>query len=151
MAEGEAPRVIGEFSNYDEMINALWARAAELNLSGETIDAVSGLPNRYAAKLLGPARIRRLGAISLGPFLGALAVRCLIVEDKAALERLRRQTTPRRNEYVRGGATHVTLTLRFMQKIGRLGAQARIDNSTKQQRHEWVRNAAIARSRKSNP
>jgi hypothetical protein len=40
------------------------------------------------------------------------------------------------------------LTVRFFQKIGRKGAQARIDNSTKQQRQEWARKAAIARWRK---
>jgi len=45
---------------------------------------------------------------------------------------------------VRGGGTHVVLTFRFMQKIGRLGAQARIDNSTK----EHARNGcAMRRSR----
>ena len=63
---------------------SLWLdRAAELNLSGETVDRVSGLPERYAQKLLGPNQIQKLGAISLGPFLGALAVRGLIIEDKA--------------------------------------------------------------------
>jgi hypothetical protein len=144
MAEGDEPRVVGQFSNYDQMITALRTRAAELNLSGETIDEISGLPSRYAAKLLGPHQIRRLGATSLGPFLGALAVRCLIVEDKAALERLRRLSKPRRYEYVRA-APSITLTVRFFKKIGRLGAQARVDNSTKAQRQEWARKAAIAR------
>ena len=38
-----------------------------------------------------------------------------------------------------------------MQKIGRLGAQARVDNSTKAQRQEWARRAAIARWRKADP
>jgi hypothetical protein len=150
MAEGEA-RVICEFSDYDELINGLRLRAAELNLSGEQIDGVSGLASRYSQKLLGPAQVRRLGAISFGPFLGALAVRGVLVEDRTALEKLRRRTTPRQNQFVRAGATHVTLTFRFMQKIGRLGAQARIDNSTKQQRSAWARKAAIARWRKANP
>src|SRR6516164_11052345 len=81
--DDERPRVIGAFTDYNEMIAVLRARAAELNLSGEAIDAVSGLPARYAQKLLGPHQVRRLGAISLGPFLGALAARCLIVEDRA--------------------------------------------------------------------
>jgi hypothetical protein len=79
MAEGPPVigDVIGEFSDYDQMITVLRQRAADLNLSGETIDEISGLPSRYAAKLLGPQKIRKLGAVSLGPFLGALAVRCL--------------------------------------------------------------------------
>jgi hypothetical protein len=147
LAEGEEPRVVGEFSDYDELISALRLRAAELNLSGETIDEISGLPSRYAAKLLGPQQIRRLGAVSLGPFLGALAVRCLIVEDRAALERLRRQARPRNSSYVRS-APSIVFTVRFFKRIGRLGAQARIDNSTKAQRRKWARRAAIARWRK---
>ena len=142
----DAPRVIGEFSDYNEMISALRARAAELNLSGETIDTVSGLASRYASKLLGPTQIRRLGVVSLGPFFGALAVRGVLVEDKAAVVRLRSRTAPRNESYVRS-APSIILTVRFFKKIGRLGAQARIDNSTKAQRREWARKAAIARWR----
>jgi hypothetical protein len=150
MAEGEAPRVIAEFSNYDELINALRIRAAELNLSGEQVDCYSGLPARYTQKLLGPNQIRRLGAISLGPFLGALGVRAWLVEDKAAVARLRGQTTRRNSSYVRG-APSIVLTVRYFKKIGRKGAQARVDNSTKEQRQEWARKAAVARWRKANP
>jgi hypothetical protein len=141
----EQTRVIGEFSDYDELITVLRARASELNLSGPSIDSLSGLPDRYAQKLLGPNAVRRLGMTSLGPIYGALAVRALLIEDKAAAARIRSQTIPRNNSYVRGGVTHLALTTRFMQKIGRLGAQARIDNSTKAQRQEWARRAAVAR------
>jgi hypothetical protein len=84
-------------------VNEVALRAAELNLAGEEIDAYSGLPARYAQKLLGPNPIRRLGAISLGSFLGALAVRGVLVEDKAAVERLRNQTTPRKAQFARPG------------------------------------------------
>jgi hypothetical protein len=145
MADDEPPRVIGTFSDYNELITALRARAAELNLSGQTIDAVSGLPERYAAKLLGPHQIRRLGATSLGPFFGALAVRAVLLEDRAALAKLRK-TTPRNLSYVRA-APSIVLTVRFFKKIGRLGARARVDNSTKEQRREWARHAALARWR----
>src|SRR6516164_2646663 len=103
MAEGEDPRIVAEFSDYNELITALRLRAAELNLSGEQCDLLSGLPARYSQKLLGPNQIRRLGAISLGPFLGALAVRGLLVEDKAGVERLRNQTTPRKSQFARPG------------------------------------------------
>ncbi|MFZ2082670.1 MAG: hypothetical protein WAV38_39640, partial [Xanthobacteraceae bacterium] len=135
MSEGEAPRVVAEFSDYDELIDALRQRAAELNISGEQIDRRSGLADRYTQKLLNPNNpIRRLGAISLGPFLGALAVRGLLVEDLAAVEKLRRQTTPRNLSFVRAAPRTIIFTLRFFKKIGRKGAQARIDNSTEEQR-----------------
>jgi hypothetical protein len=128
MAEGEAPpRVICEFSDYDELINGLRLRAAELNLSGETVDAVSGLPARYTQKLLGPQQIRRLGATSLGPFLGALALRGWLVEDKRAVERLRSQTTPRKAQYarpgMRAGSVQISLTGTFMAKIRKKGGE----------------------------
>ena len=115
LSEGETPRVVAEFSDYDELINALRTRAAELNLSGEQVDRRSGLPDRYAQKLLGPNQIRRLGAISLGPFLGALAVRGLLIEDRAAVEKLRRQTTPRDLSFVRS-APSIVFTVRFFKK-----------------------------------
>jgi hypothetical protein len=149
LAEDDA-RVICEFSDYDELINGLRRRAAELNLTGADADRISGLPERYSQKLLSPNQIRRLGATSFGPFLGALAVRGVLVEDRTALERLRRQTTPRRNEYVRATPS-IVLTVRWFRSIGRKGALARIAKSTKQQRSAWARKAAIARWRKANP
>jgi hypothetical protein len=43
------------------------------------------------------------------------------------------------------------LTVRYFKKIGRKGAQARVDNSTKAQRQEWARAAARARWKNGNP
>jgi hypothetical protein len=77
--------------------------------------------------------------------LGALAVRGVLVEDKAALERLRKQTKPRNQSFVRAAAWQVTLTRRFLQKIGRLGGVARMAQLTPKQRSELARKAANAR------
>ena len=88
---------------------------------------------------------------SFQPVLAALGLRCLFIEDKEATQRLKNRLPPRNQSYVRADATHVVLTFRFMQKIGRKGAQARVDNSTKAQRQEWARRAAIARWRKADP
>jgi hypothetical protein len=78
-------RQLAEATTYDGLIAAFRNRAAELQVAGETIDEVAGLPARYSAKLLGPNQIRRIGAISLGPLLGALALKLVIVEDEDAL------------------------------------------------------------------
>jgi hypothetical protein len=86
--------------------------------------------------------------VSFQPVLAGLGLKCQFVEDQAATDRLRERVRLRNGSYVRADATHVVLTFRFMQKIGRLGAQARVDNSTKAQRQEWARQAAIARWRK---
>ena len=141
----DEPRVLGEFSDYDELISALRARAAELNLSGQAIDTVSGLADRYAAKLLGPQQIRRLGATSFGPFFGALAVRGVLVEDKAAVAKLRSRTTPRNERYVRNGVVHVQLTRRFFQKIGRIGGENSRKYLGKRLVKQLARKAAAAR------
>jgi hypothetical protein len=150
--EGDERRVLAEFCNYDELINALRIRAAELNLSGQECDRVSGLPDRYSQKLLGPHQIRRLGATSLGPFLGALAVRCLIVEDRAALERLRSQTTPRQAQYarpgMRAGSVQISLTGTFMAKIRKKGGQNSRKYLPKRLVKRLARKAALARWRK---
>jgi hypothetical protein len=149
MAEGDGPRAFSEWRDYNEMINGLKLRAANLNLSGETIDEISGLPSRYTAKLLGPNQVRRIGALSLGAFLGALCLKGQFVIDEEAERRLKNRLSPRNPSYVRS-APSIVFTVRFFKKIGRLGAQARIDNSTKAQRQEWARHAAIARWRKAN-
>ena len=145
MADEGAPRVIAEFSNYDEMINGLRLRANELNVSGEQLDAYSGLPSKYAQKLLGPNQIRRLGAISLGPFLGALCVKGQFVEDKAAVEKLLRQTTPRKSEFVRSVAVHGHLTTRFLRKIGKKGGENSRKYLGKRSVKQLARRAANAR------
>jgi hypothetical protein len=149
MAEGEAPRVqpYAEFSDYPGMLNALRRRVTELQLNGERFDEYAGLPRGYLSKLTGANPVRRLGLISLAPVLAGLGLRCLFVVDEEAERRLRNRVPPRNPSYVRATPS-IVLTVRFFQKIGRKGAQARIDNSTKAQRQEWARNAAFARWRK---
>src|SRR6516165_5035334 len=151
MAEGDAPRVIADISSYEEMIAALRRRVNELNINGERFDEYAGLPRGYLSKLVGANPVRRLGMTSFEPVLTALGLRCLFVEDEQATQRLKNRLPPRNGSYVRGGVTHIALTTRFMQKIGRKGAQARIDNSTEAQRRKWARQAAIARWQKANP
>jgi hypothetical protein len=150
MSEGDEPRrrVVAEFCDYPGMLDALRKRVNELGVNSERFDEFAGLPRGYFSKLVGANPIRRLGMISFQPVLAGLGLRCLFVEDEQATQRLKSRVPPRNGSYVRGGVTHLTLTTRFMQKIGRKGAQARIDNSTKQQRQEWARNAAIARWKK---
>ena len=82
--------------------------------------------------------------------MSALGLRCLFVGDPEGTERLKSRVLPRNQSYVRG-APSIVLTLRFFKRIGRKGAQARVDNSTKEKRQEWARRAAIARWRKANP
>jgi hypothetical protein len=143
----ERPRVIASFHSYEGMLEALRTRVAELNVNGERFDEFAGLPRGYLSKLIGARPVRRIGMCSFEPLLSALGLKCLFVVDEAATQRLRDRVPPRNSSFVRG-TPRIVLTVRFFQRIGRRGAQARIDNSTAAQRQEWARRAAIARWRK---
>jgi len=93
--------------------------------------------------------VRRIGFTSFQPIVSGLGLKCQSIEDQAATQRLKKRVPPRNGSFVRATPS-IVLTVRFFQKIGRLGAQARIDNSTKAQRREWARRAAIARWRKAS-
>jgi hypothetical protein len=62
-------------------------RKAALGISSETLDALAGFPDRYAAKLLGPGRVRGFGPMSLPAILAALAIRVTAIDvlDAAGL------------------------------------------------------------------
>jgi hypothetical protein len=144
MAEGDPRRVIGEFTSYDEMLAAVRSRVAELQVNGERFDEYAGLPKGYLSKLIGVRPTRRIAMTSMGPVLDGLGLRGQFVEDPLGTERLKNRLPPRNPSYVRS-VPSIILTVRFFQKIGRRGAQARIDNSTAAQRREWARKAAAAR------
>jgi hypothetical protein len=67
--------------------------------------------------------------------LAGLGLRLLVIEDNAATERPK-QKPPRRNQSYVHGAPSIIFTVLFFKKIGRKGAQARVDNSIKEQRRE---------------
>jgi hypothetical protein len=67
---------------------------------------------------------------------GRLGLKCQFIEDQAATERLRSRVPVRNGSYVRDAA-RIIFTMRHYKKIGRPGAQARVGNSTKEQRQEW--------------
>ena len=144
MAEGDGPRVIATFGSYAEMLEAIRERVNELQIQGERFDDYAGLPTGYLSKLVGARPIRRLGMVSFAPVLAGLGLKCQFVEDRAATERLKNHVAPRNGSYVRA-APSIVFTVRFFQRIGRKGAQARVDNSTAEQRREWAKKAAAAR------
>jgi hypothetical protein len=129
------------------MLDALRARVNELQVTGTGLDHYVGLPLGYFSKLAGANPTRRLGMTSFAPVLNGLGLRCQFVEDQEATERLKTRVPPRNQAYVRATPS-IVFTVRWFRTIGRKGAQARVDNSTAEQRQEWARNAAMARWRK---
>jgi hypothetical protein len=78
-----------EVRSYDDLISALRARADQLAISREAISELAGLPDRYAAKVLSLGQVKRIGMASLGPLLGALSLKLIVISDDEALERNR--------------------------------------------------------------
>jgi hypothetical protein len=71
--------------DYHELLDCLRARVAELNVSGEILDEVAGLPLRYAAKILSPRPVKTLSRVSFGPTLQVLGLRLQVETDDEAL------------------------------------------------------------------
>jgi hypothetical protein len=84
-----------EIVDYTTLVLALRARAEELNISREQIDAIAGLPDRYTGKVLSIRGKKRIGLLSLGPLLGALGIKLMPVEDPEALARVQGRFEPR--------------------------------------------------------
>jgi hypothetical protein len=82
--------------DWDGFMDALRARVVELEVAGETVDEVAGLPLRYTSKLLAPVPIKALGPISMGPMLGALGLVVIVAEDTEGIQKLRPRLTRRK-------------------------------------------------------
>src|SRR5580704_7695071 len=84
----EQPRIVGEFDTYAGLLAALRARISELDVAGERLDEIAGLPRGYFQKLFGTRPRKRLGMQSLSDVFGAMAVKAVLVEDEAALAKV---------------------------------------------------------------
>lgn len=149
-----APRHIATVSNYDELIAALRARADELGVTRETLDAVSGMQTGYCSKLLAPVPIRALGPTSLGPMLGALGLAILVVEDAEALgkisKRIERSTKKRSNAGQKMLATKRRRKHRFPRgpEFAHIMRSRQLLTQSKAKRSRIAKTAAKARWRK---
>jgi len=81
--------VLAEIRDYRELITALRREVIGLNVRWETLDAIAGLPERYLAKLLAPVPMRGIGRVSLGPLLGTIGCKLVLVRDGEIPARIR--------------------------------------------------------------
>jgi hypothetical protein len=118
---------LGEIWSYEDLHRIMRARANDLKLSRESIDAIAGLQPGYAAKLLSPRPIKKLGPLSIPLVLPVLGMKLIAVVDEQQTRDLQARIsgTTRRESSVRSAATHFSLSHRFLRKIGRKGGQAR--------------------------
>jgi hypothetical protein len=102
------------------------AERRKLAVSSPAVSAAAGLPDAYVCKLLSVHPTRRIGMISLGPLLGVLGVKLLVVEDQEAIARFGNKLTNRTEQCVRNDAAITfKFSRRHMQKIGKNGAKVR--------------------------
>lgn len=86
-----APRVIAEVRSQDGWDGLLEAFRRAVDARGttyETTSELAGLPTRYVNKLLAPVPVKNIGRESLGPLMGATAVKILVVDDDEMLSAL---------------------------------------------------------------
>jgi hypothetical protein len=134
-------RLLAEFQSYDGLIDALRARARERRIAVGSAEfaAVAGLPDRYATKLLGPGKVKRLGPVSLGPILECLGTRLALLEDADAMERLAGRIPTTDEKRLRARSTTFTLSGHFLKKRARLGglAKAAVHRDKIERRGRW--------------
>jgi hypothetical protein len=141
VTSAEPRRVLGEFDAYPGLLAALRARVAQLDISGERLDELAGLPRGYFQKLIGTRPVKRLGMQSLGDVFGALAIKAVLVEDHAALARISNRLVKRKYA-VRAAGLHLEISHRFLRKIASMGGKARQAKLTPRQRSELGRKLA---------
>lgn len=79
-----------------DMVEAFRSRVRELNTTYATIDAISGLPDGYVAKLMAPEPMRGLGEKAIEGLCGGMAMAFVPVEDKEQLRRIKSRLKPRK-------------------------------------------------------
>ncbi|WP_154072353.1 hypothetical protein [Bradyrhizobium erythrophlei] len=82
-------------ADYPELVEAFRERLDEMGMTRQELDHQAGLPDRYAGKILGRGRVRALGLRSLGPVLGALGFRLLLIDDTAQTAKIMARRQPR--------------------------------------------------------
>ena len=83
-------------TNYTGLLDAVRARMAELELTYEILDHLSGVQVGYSSKILGPRPVKAFGPVSLGAIMGASALRIVVEPDEAAAARMRHRWVRRR-------------------------------------------------------
>lgn len=110
-------RIIG---SREQLLQVVRSRRDELNLSHETLDAITGLQGGYVSKLLADPPVRGFGEMSLQAVLDALGLRigfAVIMEDPEQVERVRARWRPRKRRPTNGKAAAPALTPETMRCV----------------------------------
>jgi hypothetical protein len=144
---------VREARNYVQFMEALRDRCADLDVAYETVDVMAGLPARYLAKVLAPVPIKALGPVSLGPMLGAMGLKVLVVEDAETLARFAKKLSKRKYRRHAGvgmpaNKRHRKSALSGNSDWGKMMRARQIAQASPTQRKQSAKKAAKARWRK---
>lgn len=148
------PRQIGIAGDYLGLIRLFRVRLLDLDINYATLDEIAGWAERYASKLLGEEPAKSLGQMSFDAIMGAMGVRLVMIEDKAATVRIRQRLDFAHRKYpMRPAGRHEPIALRVthekLRQIAVSGGLARAQKMTPRQRTISAQKAARARWRKS--
>lgn len=74
--------VIAEVNDFPGLLAALQKRVASIRTTYSVLDEISGLPDGYVEKCLQRVPERRMGLTALGPLLGSLGLKLIVVVDE---------------------------------------------------------------------
>lgn len=120
-----APMTPTPIRDYDGLITALKARADEIGVTTQFLDYLTGLPQGYVGKVMGPSRVRRIGFDSIFDLAEAVAMRLELVPDLEAAKRMEKRWEARDEQRRRPGVIRKTFSpevrAKVMSEIGRIG------------------------------
>jgi transcriptional regulator with XRE-family HTH domain len=82
-------QLVGGFSDYDQLIEALRARISEVGLSYRVLEEIAGMAEGQVAKYLSDARVKNLSVSSLLQISEAIGVRGVFISDERLLRKYR--------------------------------------------------------------
>jgi hypothetical protein len=150
-------------TDYNSWVEALRARKAELGLSDSELDHRAFLAAGHTSKVLGPSRVRGIGASVFDSYMAALAFDLVMVPNPGKLANVASSALAKRNEcHVRKnhrvGKMAISRVMKELSRksvamlshgaharFGRKGGKARAKLLTQDQRSKIARKAARAR------
>src|ERR1035437_2143164 len=140
-------RRLGEFSNYDELLGVVKARMIEVGITNDTLELITGLPDRYVAKLL--SKSKNLGPMSFGVIVQGLGMKLAAFEGPAATQKMRTRRKHRKKAAPIAKPLSSTTIIPdyngFMRRLGRRGGKARTAKLSPTKRRRIARLGWLAR------
>lgn len=145
---------LGSAQSYDELIEALRARKAQLELSDSMVDLIGGLTRGHTEKILGPSRTKKLSPMTIDVLLATLAVKICLIEDVEAAKVMEGRWEERVANHVRSTANRASQRIvaqakpHIFRDLGKKSAPARMRCLTAEHRSRIARKAAKSRWKK---